>query len=135
MRDLFAILLRDQQHPSLAAATTGLPIGVTYVGVSDVHEIFNNKNERDITIEIEVIGATSQAGTQRTVNELVAVCRRSEPNQWRILFYSVEDPRTPFSEPNGFLSTMPIGRLVGGSNTTYDATDLVDVIRVFHGAK
>src|SRR6266436_213513 len=60
MRALFEVLLRPpQNNPNLITAMGGSALGANYIGVSDVQEIFNNTNERAITIEIEVIGATS----------------------------------------------------------------------------
>jgi energy-coupling factor transporter ATP-binding protein EcfA2 len=138
MRGLFEALIRPPaSHPNLLQAIGGAPLGANYVGVSDLQEIFNNTNERAITIEIKVIGATSKDGAQRTINRLIATCQRSEPTQWHFKFYSVETPTDQISEPNGFQGTNIIDRFsgAGGNQTTYDATDMLDVIRAFYGAR
>ena len=138
LRDLFLVFLRDPHNdPNLITAIGGSPVGTNYLGVSDVQEVFNNTNARDITIEIEVIEATAQAGAQRTINKFVATCKRSEPTNWHFRFYAVEEPRIAISEPNGFQPTNTVARFAaaGGNQTTYDATDLIEVMRVFHGAR
>jgi energy-coupling factor transporter ATP-binding protein EcfA2 len=137
MRDLFLVFLRQpNESPNLITAASGTAIGVNYLGLSDVQEIFNNTNERPITIEIEVIGAASPAGTSRTINKLVATCQRSQPTQWQIAFYPIESPNTKVSSPNGYHPSDTVGRFSSGDQATvYDATDLVDVMRVFHGAR
>ncbi|MCK1463329.1 AAA family ATPase [Bradyrhizobium sp. 2] len=136
MRDLFLVFLRDPHNqPNLISAAAGSSVGVNYLGVSDVQEIFNNTNGRNLTFEIEVIGATSPAGTNRTINKMVATCSRSAPTEWSIQFFSVEEPRTAISEPNGFQPTGTVRQFIGGSSLNYNADDLVDVMRAFHGAR
>lgn len=138
MRDLFLVFLRDaHNNPNLLTAVSGGAVGVNYPGVSDVQEIFNNRTGRGITIEIDVIGATSDVGAQETVNRMVATCAPSEPTVWRFKFFSVQNPNRAIGSPRGFQpSPATIARFSSvEDNTSYDAMDFIDVVRAFHGAK
>lgn len=144
MRDLFLLFQRDgHTSPNIVNAMSGESIIVNYPGVSDVQEIFNNRTERGITIEFEVLGATTEATDHDAISRMVATCARSEPHQWYFKFYSAGDPKRAISSHQGFEPTMqgspPIATVTEIRNVEggilYDATDLISAMRVFHGAR
>ncbi len=103
MRGLFEVFLRGLGvNPSLLTAINCSPIGLGgYPGTSDLTEIFNNSNDRDITFEIEVIDPTVRPEARHAVNRLVATCERAAPLQWKVKVYSVQSPDDPVSSTNG----------------------------------
>jgi len=137
MRGLFESFVRPQTNsPNLVTGIAGQPIGVGgYPGTSDVQEIFNNSNDRDLTFEIEAVGATSRPDAHHTINRLVATCRRAAPLQWHIQVYSIESARNPITLANGY-NHVDVNWFTSGDGTTkYDAGFLVEIFRAFLGAK
>lgn len=138
MRDLFEVLLRPLSiTPSLLSSMVGSLVDVGgYPGTSDLAEIFNNSNERDMTFEIEVVDPTLRSNVLHTVYRIVATCARSTPQRWSIKTYSVQSPDSPISLKNALNNTESPHQFVEqGSGTRYDLSDLLEVVRAFQGAR
>src|ERR1700712_5395214 len=137
MRQLFEVLLRPPSNqPNLVTAICGNTLGVSgYQGTSDVQEIFNNSNDRDLTVEIEAIGGTPMPHANATVHRIVLTCRRASPLEWRLQAFSLEPDAIPLSFPNGF-NHNDINWFTNGSDgRRYDVSMIIEILRVFLGAK
>lgn len=141
MRGLFEILLRPiDVNPNLLSGISGTELQVGgYPGTSDLAEIFNNTNDRDLTFEIEVVEPTVRTEVRsenlQMMNKLVATCSRGSPLRWTIRAYSVQNPKTQVLSSNGYV-VVDRHRFHNGNHTVlYDFSDLVEIIEAFFGAK
>ena len=137
LRGLFELLTRPTGHnPNLFGGTSGQLLGISgYPGTSDPLEIFNNTNERDLSFELEVLGATSLPHVNHVVNKIVATCGRSNPMHWKLRAFSVESPTSvlvtnglnPLQQPYRFASANP--------NAVYDFADMIDALEALREAR
>jgi predicted ATPase len=137
LRELFVQLARSLNvGPNLQTATSGqlIPV-VNYLGTSDSEEIFNNTNGRDITISVEIIGLESEAGYDRTLYRVDAVCQRASPNSWRISALSMEDPSEQISFPNGASINTVRSVIDSRSGLVYDFSHVQEVFGIFANAR
>jgi energy-coupling factor transporter ATP-binding protein EcfA2 len=136
MRELFDVLLRGPGHtPSLLTGISGSSIPLNgYPATSDPAEIFNNSNERDITLEIVVLDPT-RGPAQHTVNRLVAVCNRGTPTNWAVQAFSLQSPDAPVLSTNGYSNANDLYCFLGGDGILFDFRDLLEIVRAFRDAK
>jgi hypothetical protein len=138
MRELFGVFLGGLgANPSLLSGISGSPIAIgPYPGTSDLAELFNNSNDRNITFEIEVVNPTVHSGAHHTVNKLVATCHRAAPQQWHVQVYSLQSPNTPVFSSHGYNQVTDRHRFLGSDGTTlYDFRDLLEIVEAFYGAR
>lgn len=144
LRQLFDMLVRPAtMTPSLSSGMNGDTFPISYDGTSDPTEIFNNSNERDISIEIEVVEPglglrgleLGEQAILHHMNRLVINCKRGAPTTWRVQAFSVESPRVALSSPNGYREPTPRCYLAGDGRTYFDFRDLLEIIEAFRNAK
>jgi hypothetical protein len=134
MRALFDVLRRGPaRSPQIIG---GSPIGVGgYPGTSDVAEIFNNSNDRDLTFEIEVVDPTLRPGSSHTINRLVGTCQRSSPLQWSFRFCSLQSGSSPAHSGTGYTPIDQYRFRSGNGQTVYDFEDMLEILEAFFGAR
>jgi energy-coupling factor transporter ATP-binding protein EcfA2 len=109
LRPLFVHLaqVNPQQHPGLAHMMQGATYSIQYPAVSDPEELFNNSNNRPITIEIEVVGAATSVTDATVLRLLVLKAERSSPHQWTCTAYGTVAPEDRLNSPNGWAERIP----------------------------
>ncbi len=85
-RNLFEILSRTPNvSPSSFQAILGNHVfAVTYMGVSDVEEVFHNAHNRSAELKIELLDVAPPRDNEDVICAVVGVCSRATPTQWRV---------------------------------------------------
>ncbi|AWM01027.1 ATP-dependent nuclease [Bradyrhizobium amphicarpaeae] len=146
LRELFDVLIRPPTlDPSLGAGVNGSQINISYPGTSDPAELFNNSNDRNLSIELEVInpsnvseGIDAEPGTiVHHMHRLRLTAHRSAPTTWWLRAYSLESPDAPVEAPSGFVGEQSTGLFLanGQPRTLFDFQDLREILSVFRNAK
>lgn len=133
LRVLFAQISSSlDSTPSLATAFYERgEIGANYPGLADPLEIFNNTNDRPMSIEIELTHPTSEHSVGNSLHRLVATCKRSQPNAWRLEVYDRNNARVVTHLQVRFEGKTAI--LADGQ--TFDCSDLLTCIETLRDAR
>lgn len=129
-RELFNVLLQMSpgKNPGFfSMVTSGTAVQIGYPGVSDPIEIFNNTNLRPITIEIEILNATSDLPD--CIEKIRLHCDRGAPQQWTAEAFLRGSSLTNF----GVTQFGPYQYSAG--DVRFDTVDLVNVLTVFKSAQ
>jgi energy-coupling factor transporter ATP-binding protein EcfA2 len=131
-RELFGVLLKMSpgQNPGLLMMIQGSSAEVGYTSVVDPVEIFNNTNERPITIEIEIIDAVPVSAT--CIEKLKLTCNRHNPQRWTAEAFAKGGDR--INIPKG-VSLTDEYKYASPDMGTFDAVDLAAVLKVFVTAR
>ncbi|WOH59772.1 ATP-dependent nuclease [Bradyrhizobium sp. BWC-3-1] len=145
LRALFGTWLNGvNSSPSLLTNISGQAVSINYPDTSDPTEIFNNSNERDITVEIEVLDPTQEPGelqlrqnaVRHVVHKLVATCARNSPNSWHAKIFSRSAGNAPLKSPNGYTeANVPFCYYNGEGSQLFDCRDLLEIVRAFRDAR
>lgn len=145
LRQLWDVLLRPLPvEPNLVHGMNGTVLNVNYLGTSDPVEIFNNSNDRDITISIEVLEPSrdlrgfdppNNAAVQH-IDRLVLTCNRKTPTLWQVRAHSLESGSRPLGSPNGYKeAATPRCYFAGDGVTVFDCREILEVVEAFQNAK
>jgi energy-coupling factor transporter ATP-binding protein EcfA2 len=138
MRGLFELIVRPLHiSPNLFSAITGanyVQIG-GYNGTSDSLEIFNNSNDRDIQIIVEILNLDRVGNEQHTISEMRATCSRGTPLNWTLEVGSIQGGVTSIKNQHGFSQLENDKYQVNLSGEVFEFEPLFEVIRSFRDAK
>ena len=128
LRPLFETLRRiDAQHPGFVNMLQGTPASITYPGVSDPEELFNNTNTRPITVEIEAIASSPSANNINRLRKIVLTAHRHQPMQWSMTAYGTSEPERPISSPQGWANSR-VGLLASPGGTLLETSDMAAIL-------
>jgi energy-coupling factor transporter ATP-binding protein EcfA2 len=137
LRPLFPVLLQmnPQVSPGFFHLNQGGTFEVQYLGVTDPEELFNNKNDRPITVEIEAVGAAPTVQERNCIGKIVLKAERSNPHRWTMAAYGTNLPGHPIHSPQGFALTEPwIVRSPDGQ-IQVEAIDIAEIIEALSRAR
>ena len=115
-------------NPGFFYLLQGNSADVNYVGVTDPEEVFNNENERPITIEIEAVGATHTAQDRNCLSKIVLKAERSSPQRWTMIGYGTNPPGEPIRSPHGFASAGPGFFTSPDGQVRVEPSDIVEIL-------
>jgi energy-coupling factor transporter ATP-binding protein EcfA2 len=121
--------------PSFFTAINGEQITTEYLGISDPEELFNNTNNRPLSLEIEILGAVSRSRLADCIVKIICSCDRNDPKIWRVEAFGSLDPKNPLKSPNGFHEVKALTVASPDGSVEFDAIDLYEVLRAIVGAR
>jgi hypothetical protein len=135
LRQLFSFLARPQgQNPNISASFGQILVNIEYQGISDLQEIFHNRNNRPLSFELEifepkiriVVPVQLKAMPIVCLTKIVGACERRAPTTWTLSGYSkgIALKTNAQVEPVGDNAYR-----LHGTNRIVDCHDLVEVIR------
>jgi hypothetical protein len=89
LRNLWTSLLGDRWANAINSNQT---VAGNYLGIQDPTEIFNNLNERAVTLEIRVPKDESPDSNTLSMDRLQLRCERNNPFTWHVATYSGNRP-------------------------------------------
>ncbi|MBR0725908.1 ATP-dependent nuclease [Bradyrhizobium manausense] len=137
LRPLFELLSRPfATRPNLFFATTGEQLSCgNYPGTSDPVELFNNTNDRGITIEFEVVGASPSKEFDHTINRVVVKCSRAAPMNWQVDAFSFQSPKDRVRSFNGYVDRDDTTVADSSNTITYYFGYVLDAFKALRSAK
>lgn len=108
LRQLFAFILQMStgQHPNFFTLLQGDQVHVGYAGVSDPEELFNNTNDRLLTVEIELLAPSTLVSNTipptDVLRKVVLRAERRSPSVWTMMSFGVISPDQPIRSPDGW---------------------------------
>lgn len=136
MRSLFDVLARVDLSPNLVTASNGGRFSISsYPGTSDPEEVFNNTNDRGISLEIEAVGVRAHERASHTVSKVVANCSRNSPLEWEVQVFSIEGGTSPVTSPSGYNHLGGDIYSAPGGVGRFDFSQVLKILRMLLGAK
>jgi predicted ATPase len=135
LRPLFGNLLQmnAQSAPGFFQLLGGGFHDFNYPGVTDPEELFNNRNPRPISIEIEVVGATPIAAHRNWITKIVLRADRSPPQRWTMVAYGGNGQ--PIHSPQGWVTTEPRIAHSPDRQIEVEALQIAEVLEALFGAR
>lgn len=97
-------------------------------GIPDPEEIFSNTNQRDLSIELELLGVSASIGNVPTITKAVVTCGRSKPGEFSLSFFSGQseiERSSKFSWQSQHVS------VVSKNGLPYRAAEFCEVLHAF----
>jgi ABC-type sugar transport system ATPase subunit len=138
LRPLFQILANiNQASPSAVPGFlwSGNNFNCEYAGVADPLELFHNKNNRNITIEIEVVGAAlrnDQPGRD-CVSKITITAHRGSPTIWNVIASGSKGDI--IHSPNGWQVEGPGIARSGDGKVVVETSDAVEILLALSNAR
>jgi len=136
LRNLFRDISHDLAiNPSIRSVlSTNGQLHVDYLGVTDIEEIFNNQNDRQLVLEMEFLDAATPAEiSENSLRRVVATCQRESPRMWSLGFFGAAAPTTEIRN-FGRIGPHSVNTIhVGGRSV--DCADFIKAMQVIAGAR
>jgi len=130
LRALLAVLaeMTPGSTPGFFYLLQGGVLDVPYTGVTDPEEVFNNENERPITIEIEAVGATHTAQDRNCLSKIVLKAERSFTQRWAMTGYGTNPLGEPIRSPQGFANAGPGFFTSPDGQVRVELSDIIEIL-------